>query len=233
MTVSGAVRPLLRVEGSDDLHAIIHLLVRRGVVPSNPDEAPAWYPDVSKAKSGGREKLLATAATRISLSAGAPVGFVMDANDSLDRSWRAISDQVRKAGIRPPDRIPKEGYIGHSKVYDTRVGIWLMPNNESGGEIESFLETLIPVGDMLVEHARAATEEAKQHGAQFPDRHYRKAYLHAWLAWQEDPGRPYGTAIRARFFEARSEAADAFVEWFRRLYDPAAADRPEVSGDGE
>lgn len=223
MTVSGAVRPLLRVEGTDDLHAIRHLLVRRGIVPSDPGEAPDWYPDVSRAKSGGREKLLATAATRVSLSTGAPVGFVMDANDSLDRSWRAISGQIRKAGVRPPDRIPKGGFIGHSKAYDTRVGVWLMPNNQSGGAIESFIETLIPAGDTLVEHARVATEEAKRHGARFSDKDYRKAYLHAWLAWQEDPGRPYGTAIRARFFEARSETADAFVEWFRRRYDPAAA----------
>lgn len=108
-----------------------------------------------------------------------------------------------------------------------------MPNNESEGAIESFLETLIPAGDTLVEHARVATEEAKRHGASFSDKDYRKAYLHAWLAWQEDPGRPYGTAIRARFFDARSETADAFVEWFRRLYDPAARpDRPDADEDG-
>lgn len=220
MTVSGAIRPLLRVEGTDDLHAITHLLVRRGIAPSDPYEAPDWYPDISRAKSGGREKLLATAATRISLSAGA----VMDANDSLDESWSAISARIRKAGLRPPERIPKNGYIGHSEAYDTRVGVWLMPDNESEGALESFLETLIPAGDMLVEHARVATDEAKNHGARFSDKDYRKAYLHAWLAWQEDPGRPYGTAIRARFFGARSETADAFVEWFRRLYDPAAGE---------
>lgn len=224
MTGSDAVRPVLRVEGTDDLHAIRHLLVRRGIVPPDPEEAPDWCPEVSKAKSGGRAKLLATAATRISLSAGAPVGFVMDANDSLDESWSAISARIRTAGLRPPKWIPKNGYIGHSDAYDTRVGVWLMPDNESEGALESFLETLIPAGDTLVEHARVATEEAKRHGARFSAKDYRKAYLHAWLAWQEDPGRPYGTAIRARFFDARSETADAFVEWFRRLFDPAVAE---------
>ena len=38
------------------------------------------------------------------------------------------------------------------------------------------------------------------------------------LAWQESPGLPYGTAIRARYFSHDSANALAFVEWFRRVF---------------
>ena len=47
-----------------------------------------------------------------------------------------------------------------------------------------------------------------------------KAVLHAWLAWQQRPGRPYGTAITARYIGHDSPAALRFVEWFQRVFDP-------------
>jgi len=52
-----------------------------------------------------------------------------------------------------------------------------------------------------------------------PDR--GKSTLHTWLAWQETPGLPFGTALRAEFFRHDTEDALRFVAWFRRLFvDP-------------
>ena len=45
-----------------------------------------------------------------------------------------------------------------------------------------------------------------------------KAVLHTWLAWQQVPGLPYGTAMRARYFRDDSPAAQAFVSWFRTVF---------------
>ncbi len=66
--------------------------------------------------------------------------------------------------------------------------------------------------------AERSTHEAKEQGARFPDTAQLRAALHAWLAWQERPGVPYGTAIRARYFSDDSAAAIAFVEWFKRVF---------------
>ena len=72
--------------------------------------------------------------------------------------------------------------------------------------------------DALFPIAETSTAEARRHGAEFPEADHRKAVLHAWLAWQQSPGLPYGTAIKAGFFRDDSPAALAFVDWYRRLF---------------
>ena len=115
--------------------------------------------------------------------------------------------------------------MGESGEYKARVGVWLMPDNLQEGErgegtLERFLETLVQEADPLLPHARDATRRAKtEHGASYPDGNVKKAVLHAWLAWQEEPGLPYGTAIKARYFRHDSPVAESFVGWFRRVFE--------------
>ena len=140
-------------------------------------------------------------------------------NSSLQESWQSVSDRLRSVGVDDiPKTIPQEGFIGVSAQFKTRVGVWLMPDNRTQGALEQFLETLIADRDALFDHARHATTAAKGAGARFPARAEAKAALHAWLAWQEEPGRPYGVAVRAKYFGHDSQEAIAFVDWFRRLY---------------
>ena len=109
--------------------------------------------------------------------------------------------------------------MGKSQAYRTRVGVWLMPDNQRIGTLEDFLRTLVEDADSLLPHAQESTTQAKKtHGADFRDMDEQKAVLHAWLAWQEVPGLPYGTAIRARYFRQDSPVAERFVAWFRRLF---------------
>ena len=68
-------------------------------------------------------------------------------------------------------------------------------------------------------YAKESTIHAKVLGARFSDNDADKAVLHTWLAWQEEPGLPYGTAMRARFFRGDSPAAQAFVTWFRKVFN--------------
>ena len=67
-------------------------------------------------------------------------------------------------------------------------------------------------------HEKRQLAPKTDHGASYPDGDVRKAVLHAWLAWQQEPGLPYGTAIRARYFMHDSPVAARFVAWFRRLF---------------
>src|SRR5207253_6469977 len=108
--------------------------------------------------------------------------------------------------------------IGESPTFKTRVGIWLMPDNQHDGTLDTFLRDLVQAADPLIGHAETATDTASQLGARFPAVHRLKAVLHAWLAWQEVPGKPYGTAIKAQYFRHDTPAALKFVEWFKSLY---------------
>ena len=77
---------------------------------------------------------------------------------------------------------------GNSSEYGVRVGVWLMPDNRRIGALEDFLKDLIDDSDPLLRHAEKSTAEAKARGARFPEKYSKKALVHSWLAWQEEPG---------------------------------------------
>jgi len=45
-----------------------------------------------------------------------------------------------------------------------------------------------------------------------------KAVIHTWLAWQEKPGRPLGTAITARYLDPNVPQVDVLVSWLKKLF---------------
>jgi DNA-binding transcriptional LysR family regulator len=61
--------------------------------------------------------------------------------------------------------------------------------------------------------------------AGLPERRFREAHdagarMRTWPAWQEEPGKPFGTAITARYLDAHAPPAKALVDWMRRLFAP-------------
>lgn len=205
----------LFVEGCDDLHAIEHLLGKRGLRKQDP-----WFPRVKA--TGDVDSLIRTVETAVMAGTGGSVGFVADADRSAKTRWRRVVQELGKTGMSLPAEAPTEGYIGRCERSDTRVGVWLMPDNRQQGAIEEFLLALIDPADPLLGHAGRATVEARALGATFPDTAVKKAELRAWLAWCEDPGFPYGRALGAGYFDSDRAAADPFVNWFSRLFrEPA------------
>lgn len=213
-------RSSLRVEGGDDLHAILHLLVRNGI---DYDQQP-WVPSIEAVKDG-KTGVLDNVGRLVRASSNGRIGFVLDADDSVENTWRAMSARLRAVGVEVEDLIPREGFVGESGEYQARVGVWLMPDNQQEGEhgegtLERFLETLVQEADPLLPYAREATRRAKtDHGARYSDGDVTKAVLHAWLAWQQEPGLPYGTAVKARYFRHDSPVAESFVAWFRCVFE--------------
>jgi hypothetical protein len=177
---------------------------------------PGELPEIKNV--GGVERLLAGVRTAVMTSTGRAVGFVLDANSPLAGRWQALRERLEQVGVSAPHAPPQGGFVGESTVYRSRVGAWLMPDNTQDGSLEDFLRTLVQTEDSLIDHAVAATRVAAELGASFPPQSRRKAQMHAWLAWQEQPGLPYGSAIKARYFGHDSEAACAFVAWFKKLF---------------
>ena len=200
---------MLFIEGTDDEHAIRHLLVRRRFDV----EALPGFKD-----SGGKSGVLRAIRVAVGAGTGKSLGFVLDANDEPKSTWDSVTSRLRGVGVETPDEIPVGGFAGESKVYGTRVGVWLMPDNRQTGALEDFLRELINEGDPLLPHAENSARKAKELGARYSESHARKAVLHTWLAWQEEPGRPYGVAIKARYFGSSSPAADQFLAWFERVF---------------
>lgn len=209
-------RPELRVEGGDDDHVIRHLLIRNGI----DYDAKPWPPDLPEVKEvGDKQALLDGMELAVKTSTGRAVGFVLDADVQIQSRWEAVRNRLTKVGVAVPNTPPSEGFVGTSAQFQSTVGIWLMPDNQHDGKLEDFLRSLIDENDDLIGHAESATNTAKfDLNAKFSEPDHIKAVIHSWLAWQKEPGCPYGKAIRACFFGHDSPAARAFVAWFRVLY---------------
>ena len=204
-------RHQLYVEGQDDKHTIRHLLIRHGFNDQN-------IPRFGK-NQGGKRGVLSAILTAVRAGTGKSLGFVIDANDSPQNTWNAVTARLKEVGVHAPKEIPQEGFAGESEDYGARVGVWLMPDNRKTGALEDFLRDLINEPDPLFSHAKDSAREARQHGAQYSDGDFQKALLHTWLAWQKEPGLRYGTAIRARYFGADSAAANQFIHWFQHVFE--------------
>ena len=201
----------LHVEGKDDSHALLHMLATRGL-----PTGASWFPRIKE--TSGVEGLLAGMEIAIRFATGHAVGFVLDANSSPNDRWRAVASRLASVGLTPPAVLPTAGYIDFCEEFQTRTGVWMMPNNRREGALEDFLIGLIHPTDPLLSHARSATNQARELGATFPISATRKAELRAWLAWCEEPGLPYGIAIRAGYFHHDSPDSEAFVTWFTKLF---------------
>lgn len=207
------VRPRLHVEGPDDLNSIANLVEHYGIaLRANPSA-----PEIKAI--GSVEKLIDGIETAVEVSTDRIIGFVIDADSPLSSRWESVRQRLVRAGV---DGVPEKpvdgGFIGESRRYRSRVGVWLMPDNLQDGTLEQFLFSLIDEKDSVIAHAESSTDVAKQLGAIFREVDRPKAVIHAWLAWQEAPGRPYGVAIKAKYFRHDTPSARLFVTWYAQLY---------------
>ncbi|MCY4174488.1 MAG: hypothetical protein OXF25_10635 [Cyanobacteria bacterium MAG CAR3_bin_5] len=235
------LRSKLCVEGPDDVHVVGHLLLRHGIQcfirgSQNDDMAPN-APEIKE--MGGKKELLEAIRTAVEEREGREknarsVGFVLDADDDPHSRWSAVRSHLQEIRLSPlqevnldptqeieldmPRIMPPGGYVTHVTECDMRIGVWLMPGHQREGALEQFLEDLVAEDDLLLKLAKSSTREARAKGAMFPDANSAKAVLHTWLAWQKDPGLPYGAAIKAQFFRHDSATAQAFVDWYKSLF---------------
>lgn len=217
-----AQRSSLYVEGRDDQHVIYHLLWRHGIkcpLQGEIDRDTPVEPLPEICCTQGKARALTTMANAVKFGTGHTIGFVIDADAAADNSWRSIRGRLSFLDPQPPAVLPVAGFIADVPDYQTRVGVWLMPDNRSSGTIENFLRELVDKDNPLLAFANDSTTRARKLGAMFPEAKHMKAVIHAWLSWQEDPGRPFGTAIAAKYFNTDTPIAMSFLSWFKKLYE--------------
>lgn len=99
-----------------------------------------------------------------------------------------------------------------------RIGIWIMPDNQTNGILEDFLRFLVPQEGALFQHVQSSVSTIPKADRRFSSLAEPKAIIHTWLAWQKDPGKPLGTAITARFLDPNVAQVDVLVSWLNRLF---------------
>lgn len=202
----------LHVEGRDENKCLIELLKSYDLA----NELPG-FPQICV--QSGYVGVLDSIKPSIKSSDGKTQGFVIDANESFESRWKAIRSRLLTVGVDVQGDLPENGFVGYSDTFMTKVGVWVMPNNQTFGIFENFLSTLFSTSDPLPPLASKATIEAKELGAKFNDNNLGKAELYTWLAWQEKPGKPPWMAFYKGYFQQSSELSDTFIKWFKDLYE--------------
>lgn len=173
-------------------------------------------------EAGGIDELL----ERIDVESTAPgreiVGFVLDGNDDPSARWAAIRHRLRQANL--PDDPPKPDPDGTiiRRTDGADVGVWMMPDNGSPGELEDFLATLIPQTDGLWGRSRKFVKCIPESDRKFPKGKTLRAQIHVWLSVQKRPLRS-GQAIIANKLDLTGDLAQRFLSWLAELFDPAKA----------
>ena len=206
-------RTTLHVEGRDIEFAVANLLELH-------DYGLKQQPrDIEIRDETSRQAVFRMIPTAVKASTGKAVAFVLDAETSAKATWEAVRHQFHEVdrALALPAECPPEGLVKDISTLRSRVGVWIMPDNAQPGMLEDFLLALVHEHDPLIGLAERSTSEAKVAGAGFSDAVRSKAVIHTWLAWQEKPGLPFGTALKARYFDDTAGSAIAFINWIRRL----------------
>ena len=210
-------RRVLLVEGADDRHVVQHLRDHQD------------HPDIPAFKivpKCGITKLIRAIGPEIKVPDRLAVGILADANDDPSARWREIADRLRKADIETPDwPVPTGGVVVAGMVGRPRVGVWLMPDNRSQGELEDFVAELIPEGDPVWPLADRYVREIPPDARKFKPGKILRASIHAWLATRKEP-RKMGAAITVGDLNATAPLARTFAEWLRAVFSSADPTRP-------
>ena len=148
---------------------------------------------------------------------------MIDADTGLAARWQSLRDRLLEAGYPnvPAGPDPKGTILpapGGTSLLP-RVGIWLMPDNQTEGILEDFLRFLVPEESQpLLDHAESSIAAIPDGERRFGPLDEPKALIHTWLAWQEEPGKPFGTAITAGFLDPNLPQADALAAWLDKLF---------------
>ena len=195
---------VLLVEGADDKHVVLQLCNRHQAMPE------FYIQD-----KDGITVLLEGIGSEIMAPGRKAVGILVDANDNLDARWSAVANRLRAENIEVPSSPERTGTIIDSTP---RVGIWLMPNNTSPGELENFVSEMIPDDDPVWPLSENYIDGIPRAARKFTKKKILRAKIRAWLATREYP-RQMGAAIGAHDLHVDGTLSTAFANWLQRLFE--------------
>lgn len=204
---------VLLVEGNNDSH-IIMALCEHHKLPEKFKIIPCK----------GADDVLRNMKIRLTTPELHPkIGIVLDADENVQGRLDSFLRHITQCGKYDCTNIElsSEGLIlkPTDDIFPT-VGLWIMPNNSTGGMIEDFVVSLAHKDDeRLMAKADETLDQLEKEGFQkYKSVHRTKAKIHTFLAWQDEPGKPMGQAITARLLNADAENAMPFILWIKKLF---------------
>ena len=134
-----------------------------------------------------------------------------------DNRWESLRGTLGNFGFDTLSGVPpKDGMVAR-QGQSPALGIWMMPDNENAGMLETFACRLVAGEDPAWLHATAAVASLPEGADRFSrERHLDKALIHTWLAWQEEPGCQLGTAVAKNYLATDHDDVGRFCSWIER-----------------
>ena len=210
---------LLLVEGQDDRHFVKQLW----------EKDKGSKPSFGISDREGFDNLIKVISQGIKTSGREVFGILVDANSDPTNRWEQITSKLKQVAselsdeIKHPqldlDEIPDapdpNGTIIDSKP---RIGIWLMPNNKSPGELEDFAAKMVPDDDPVWPLSKEYIQNIPKQHRKFNCDKMPKAELFAWLATRYEPGR-MGAAIGTNGLTLDNKPSETFLNWLTELFE--------------
>ena len=209
---------ILIVEGEQDKRVIPELIEAKGINWEPVKDTPIVYIKACGGNKNINSKIIENELKEPKLT---NLGFILDADDNPLGCWESIRKACHetKKMVNLPQKLPKSGLI-HQTNTDIKFGVWIMPDNQQQGMLETFLSYMIDdENESTWQYSQEVVKESKNKGATFKDSHLDKANIYTYLAWQNEPGRQLHQAIKERILNPKHPEADIFFNWFRDLYD--------------
>ncbi|MDX2303213.1 MAG: DUF3226 domain-containing protein [Microscillaceae bacterium] len=215
------MKKILIVEGNQD-KGFIELLFKRRKI-----DAKVNYGDFEIKPVGGFDKMITRLPVRFQTDNYDIIGLVVDADTDLQDHWNKLKLTFQKLGYQnlPKKPEPKGTIVLQNSL--PKLGVWIMPDNQVEGTLETFVKFLIPDFDKdeLLKLAEKTVDELIQKKLNlFSVSDRMKAIVHTWLAWQEEPGLSLGQAINFRFTQKEKgyllddRKASPFILWLQKLF---------------
>lgn len=202
----------LFVEGVNDLHVICKLCQHYHL------------PETFRIKEvGGVDNVISYLTVYVNEEANKSecVAIVLDADTNFEAKWQTIYQVLQSTSAYDlPEKIPSTGLVLlPNLLHFPKIGVWIMPNNQSLGMIEDFALSMVSADEPLMSEVDRTMENLEKKNLQkYSEEHRSKAKIHTYISWSKEPGKPLGQAITAHVLNPEAEKARVFIDWLERVF---------------
>jgi hypothetical protein len=134
---------VLLVEGKQDRFVIPELIEANGIDWGSKDDPVVFIRDFDGYQGLVNPDVIAT---ELQASGLISLGIMIDADDDPISRWQSIRNASLISIPDLPTTLPSDGLI-HTTSMGIRFGVWIMPDNEMCGMLETFLTYIMPSGN--------------------------------------------------------------------------------------
>ena len=215
---------VLLVEGQDDKHMVWQLCGKRPAsfrAERSGHDLSVTLNSNSQTfaikEKDSQSELLEAIYGEVNASERQVLGIVLDADRDLKECWDSIEKHFSRTEVQLPMEPSPTGTIVWEQDHHPRVGIWLMPDNKSQGELEDFALRMVTSHDTIWPLSQSYIESIPERDRKFQAPKADKAKLYAWLAAMKEPGR-MGAAVGSGDLETKGSLCEDFFTWLVRLF---------------